>query len=232
MKTPQQLRWQCFATPGELVDTLHDDLARLAASCIAERGAFHLVLAGGSTPKLLYHRLRHLATDWSLWHFWFGDERCLPAGDPERNDSMARESWLDAVPVPPGQVHPIPAELGAESAATAYSMELAAHGDFDLVLLGLGEDGHTASLFPGNELGSEPGSPDVLAVHDAPKPPPDRVSLSSNRLARARHVWFIVAGAAKSRALQHWRDGAPIPAATIVPATAVELYTDCCDDCP
>jgi 6-phosphogluconolactonase len=226
----QQLRWQCFSTSGQLVETLFDDITDVAARSIAERGSFHIVLAGGTTPRLIYRQLRQLETDWSRWHVWFGDERCLPAGDPERNDTMAREAWLDCVPVPPGQVHAIPAEKGAGAAAAAYSMELAGQDDFDLVLLGLGEDGHTASLFPGGELGTDPASPAVLPVHDAPKPPPDRVSMSASRLSRSRHVWFIVTGESKSQALQQWRRGMPVPAALIAPAQAVVVYTDCCDD--
>jgi 6-phosphogluconolactonase len=230
MKSEQQLRWQCFSSAERLVESLYSDIASLAAQCIRERGAFHVVLAGGTTPQLLYLRLRQLETDWSRWHFWFGDERCLPVGDPERNDVMAREAWLNHVPVPAGHVHAIPAELGAVAGASAYSMELGAQGDFDLVLLGLGEDGHTASLFPGNELGIDPGAPYAMPVHGAPKPPPERVTLSVNRLARSRCVWFVVTGEAKSEALRNWRNGAPIPAASIVPGTAVELYTDCCGE--
>jgi 6-phosphogluconolactonase len=230
MKREQQLRWQCFSSADRLVESLYSDLASLAVQSIRERGVFHLVLAGGNTPQLLYVRLRQLVTDWSRWHFWFGDERCLPAGDPERNEVMAREAWLSHVPVLPEHVHAIPAELGPGAAASAYGMELGAQGDFDLVLLGLGEDGHTASLFPGNELGIDPGAPDVLPVYDAPKPPPERVTLSVNRLSRARGIWFIVTGEGKSEALRKWRNGAPIPAASIVPETAVEVYTDCCEE--
>jgi 6-phosphogluconolactonase len=230
MKREQQLRWQCFSSADRLVESLYSDLASLAVQSIRERGVFHLVLAGGNTPQLLYVRLRQLVTDWSRWHFWFGDERCLPAGDPERNEVMAREAWLSHVPVLPEHVHAIPAELGPDAAASAYGMELGAQGDFDLVLLGLGEDGHTASLFPGNELGIDPGAPDVLPVYDAPKPPPERVTLSVNRLSRARGIWFIVTGEGKSEALRKWRNGAPIPAASIVPETAVEVYTDCCEE--
>jgi 6-phosphogluconolactonase len=230
MKSEQQLRWQCFSSAERLVDSLYSDLVSLAGHCIRERGAFHIVLAGGNTPQLLYLRLRQLDTDWSRWHFWFGDERCLPAGDPERNDVMAREAWLNHVPVLPGHIHAIPAELGAEAAAAAYSMELGVQDDFDLVLLGLGEDGHTASLFPGHELGIDSGAADAMPVFGAPKPPPERVTLSVNRLARSRHVWFIVTGETKSEALRNWRDSARIPAASIVPDTAVEVYTDCCEE--
>ena len=118
----------------------------------------------------------------------------------------------------------IPAELGAERAAAAYAAELRGVGDFDFVLLGLGEDGHTASLFPGHDWGDAPDAPDVLAVHGAPKPPPERVSLSAARFGRAREVWFLVAGADKRAALARWRAGDAIPAGAIRPAAGVDVW--------
>src|SRR6185295_18060576 len=111
---------------------------------------------------------------------------------PARNSRMADEAWLDHVVVPARRRHPIRAELGAEAAARAYCASLEAVAMFDLVLLGLGEDGHTASLFPGHDWGEAPDAPDVLAVFDAPKPPLERVSLSAARLSRAREVLFLV----------------------------------------
>jgi len=132
------------------------------------RGEFHLVLAGGNTPRTrtVYRALAREAHDWPRWHIWFGDERCLPPNHPERNSAMAR------------------------AAALAYAEELARVPAFDLVLLGLGEDGHSASLFPGHTAEQEAN---VLAVFDAPNPPPERVSFSARRLSRARHVLFLAA---------------------------------------
>jgi 6-phosphogluconolactonase len=161
--------------------------------------AFHFVVAGGDTPRGAYRSLREARVDWSGWCIYFGDERCLPADDAARNSRMAGEAWLDHLAIPPERLHAIPAELGPAQGAQAYAQTLRAVGEFDLVLLGLGEDGHTASLFPDHEWGTAPGSPDALAVFDPPKPPPERVTLSAERLSRARQVMFLVSVEAKHR---------------------------------
>lgn len=194
-----------------------------AVRAIRERGRFRIVLAGGETPLGVYRLLRPANAAWADWQIYFGDERCLPPDAAERNSRMAGRAWLDHVPVPAVQVHTIPAELGAERAAAAYAADLQGVGDFDLVLLGLGDDGHTASLFPGRNWGNAPGAPDVLAVLDAPKPPPQRVSLSAARLSRAHEVLFLVAGESKRAAVARWHAGEPIPARAIRPAAGVDV---------
>jgi 6-phosphogluconolactonase len=226
----QQHQWHHFNTVEELVDTAVAGISDIAERTIKEKGVFHLSLAGGSTPAVIYQRLVTLDTDWSKWHIWFGDERCLPIGDPDRNDSMAKKSWLDHVPVPASNMHSIPAERGAEQAATDYSAELDKAGEFDLVLLGLGEDGHTASLFPGHDWEKGQESVAAIPVYDAPKPPPDRVSMSAVRLSNARYVWFIVTGESKVDAMQRWRKGESIPAASISADSSLEIYTDVSQD--
>ena len=197
-----------------------------AQEAIAARGRFAIVLAGGGTPRAVYERLRGLPTDWSRWHVYFGDERCLPPEHPERNSRMAATAWLDHITLPAAQLHVIPAEAGAVIAAPAYAARLRGVGDFDLVLLGLGEDGHTASLFPGGDWGEGPDAPDALPVLHAPKPPPERVSLSAARLGRARQVLFLVTGEAKRDALNRWAAGEKIPAAAVRPAGGVDVLTD------
>jgi 6-phosphogluconolactonase len=194
-----------------------------ADGAIRSRGQFRIVLAGGNTPRSAYERLRHSRADWAAWHIYFGDERCLPRGDPARNSRMADEAWLDHVVVPARRRHPIRAELGAEAAARAYCASLEAIAMFDLVLLGLGEDGHTASLFPGHDWGEASGSPPALAIFDAPKAPRERVSLSASRLSAAREVLFMVSGESKREALARWRAGAAIPARAIAPAAGVDV---------
>lgn len=222
----QTVRWHTFPDAATLCAHAAEAVLECAREAITERGKFHVALAGGRTPLDVYARLREAPADWARWHVYFGDERCLPANDPGRNDFNARRVWLDWVPIPPDQIHVIPAELGGEIAAARYARALQDAGDFDLVLLGLGEDGHTASLFPGHPLGERPGDADVLAVRGAPKPPSERVSLGAACLSRARQTMFLVAGVSKRQALAAWRRGDEIPARYIEPVTGVDVYLD------
>lgn len=196
------------------------------AAALAERGEFHIVLAGGGTPARVYEALAGESHTWLRWRIWYGDERCLPVGHPERNASMAESAWLKRVPIPGANIRPIPTELGARAGAEAYARALAGTGRFDLVLLGLGEDGHTASLFPGKDPGEAPDAPAALPVFAAPKPPAERVSLSARRLSDARRVLFLVAGPGKREVVAAWRAGRPIPAAAVRPAGGVDVLID------
>ncbi len=205
------VRWRVFPDRAALAAHAAELILANARAAIAAHGQFRLVLAGGRTPLAVYALLASAHAEWPHWHWYFGDERCLPAGDAGRNDTAIRHVWLDHIAVPPVNIHAIPAELGAQAAARQYAALLAGLGEFDLVLLGLGEDGHTASLFPGHVWGTAADSPDVLAVHDAPKPPSERVSLSAARLGRSRCVWFVIAGAGKREALVKWKSGAALP---------------------
>ena len=223
---PECWRWQAFPDEPALQQAALEAILDCAALAIRERGQFHLVLAGGNTPREIYRRLRIAPTNWIAWHVYFGDERCLPADDSARNSRMAAEVWLDFVPIPAVQIHAIAAELGAVEAAKNYGETLKSVGDFDLVLLGLGEDGHTASLFPGHEWGATPGSLDALAVFDAPKPPAERVSLSASRLSRTRKAIFLVTGRGKQAAVASWRVGGNIPAHSIMPTTGVDILVE------
>jgi 6-phosphogluconolactonase len=196
--------WRVFADVDAMVEGLAEALGAEAEAAIAARGTFHLVLAGGSTPLALYRALAERNVGDARWHVWFGDERCLPADHAERNSAMVESAWLSESRIPPGNRRPIPAERGAPEAAALYAGWLAGVPDFDVVLLGIGEDGHTAGLFPGHDWGTAADSPDVLAVHAAPKPPPERVSLSALRLSRSVKVWFMATGAGKRDALRRW----------------------------
>jgi len=197
----------------------------LAASrtAIAERGVFRIVLAGGHTPMQAYRMLAETDTDWTDWQIYFGDERCLPPDHAERNSLAAAQAWLDRVAMPVENVHPIPAELGAEAAAEAYSPLVSTALPFDLVILGLGADGHTASLFPGQV---HPATELVLPVHGAPKPPPDRVSLSAGALSNAREILILVTGAGKRSAVTAWEAGEPLPVATVGGTCGVDILID------
>ncbi|TAN79899.1 MAG: 6-phosphogluconolactonase, partial [Gallionella sp.] len=185
--------------PDKLSTAVALRIAELAALAIAARGVFRIALAGGETPRRCYEKLRGLAIGWPHVQIYFGDERCLPGGDPQRNDTMARDALLAHVAIPQANIHAIPAELGAREAAARYAAVLDKTIPLDLVLLGMGEDGHTASLFPDN-----PATASFVAavpVFNAPKPPAERVSLGMNTLNAARQKIFLVAGAGKREAL-------------------------------
>jgi 6-phosphogluconolactonase len=183
--------------------------ADLVAAAV-EDGVRTLVLAGGSTPKRAYQLLAERSLPWGRVAVLFGDERCVPPTDPESNYWMAHETLLERVH--PGTVHRMPGELGAEAAAVLYDGVVRAASPLDLVLLGIGPDGHTASLFPGHPaLGATGGA---VPVHDAPKPPPDRVSLTLEALRSARRVVVIATGADKAEAMRAARRG-EVPAGMI-----------------
>jgi 6-phosphogluconolactonase len=173
-------------------------------------GTRTLVLAGGSTPRRAYQLLAERPLPWGRVAVLFGDERCVPPDDPESNYRLAWEELIARVH--PGTVHRMPAELGAEEAARLYEPVVRAAAPLDLVLLGMGPDGHTASLFPGNPALRADGM--VTAVHEAPKPPPDRVSLTLRGLQQARRVVFLVTGADKAEALRLARQAA-VPAGMV-----------------
>jgi len=222
----QSCRWHIHPDASALLAQAADAVERIARESIEKRGVFRIVVAGGNTPRPLYEKLCDAETDWTAWHIYYGDERCLPSGDANRNSFMVELAWLKRVGIPRGQIHAIPAERGATQGARDYAALLQDVNEFDLVLLGLGEDGHTASLFPGHDWGTALDAPAVLAVHDAPKPPPERVSLSARRLSRARHVLFLVTGETKRRAIAAWRDGKPIPARAITPPDGVDIWVE------
>ena len=221
-----RLRWHVYSDLNQLIEVVANGIVSEAARAISATGRFLVVLAGGSTPRPIYARLVELDTPWNRWHIYFGDERCLSAGHPERNDTMIREVWLDKVSIPVDQIHAVPAELGPDAGAKSYAHELACLGPFDLTIPGLGKDGHTASLFPGSPLGCQLGAPDVLAVHAAPKPPASRISMSAARLTRSQSVQLIVTGEEKRAALTRLRDGADMPIRSVNPANGIDLSID------
>jgi 6-phosphogluconolactonase len=188
-------------------------LQQYCTDTVKQRGAFRLALAGGTTPTECYRLLSGMDMPWQQVHIYFGDERCLSVGDPERNDTMARDALLDQVPIPPSQIHSMPAELGPVEGATQYSNLLQQTPQLDLILLGLGEDGHTASLFPNNPALDDECP--AVPVFNAPKAPPERVSLGRGYINSAREKWFLVSGSGKRDAMGQIMNGDPLPAAQI-----------------
>ena len=183
-----------------------EDVAAAAATDIAEalrEGARTLVLAGGTTPKRCYELLSQMEVAWGRVSILFGDERCVPAHHPDSNYRMASEALLDRVV--PATVYRMPAELGPDEAAGLYAHVVAAVAPLDVVLLGVGEDGHTASLFPGHPALKAPGL--AVGIRDSPKPPPQRVTLTLSALQSARRVIILATGAGKADAVAKAKRG-------------------------
>lgn len=187
-------------------DALARGLAERLGDHVAEAQARgrtpHIVLTGGSIAVAAYEQVRPEAADWTDVEFWFGDERFVPEGHEDRNDRQAREAMLDRLGVPAERVHAMPAHGCGESmaeAADGYGATLPAEG-FDVVLLGLGPDGHIASLFPGFDQVDETERR-CVEVFDSPKPPPERISLTLPALNATRETWFCVSGEGKAEAV-------------------------------
>ncbi|GII21699.1 6-phosphogluconolactonase [Planosporangium mesophilum] len=210
--------------------------ARLAVRLIdaqAERGEASVVLTGGRIAFAVYRALRDSpardAVDWPRVDVWWGDERFVPHDDPQRNERQAREALLDAVPLDPARVHPMPPSDGPdgpdpEAAAARYAEELARAAKpgtaplphFDVLLLGVGEDGHVASVFPEHPVAYE--TRPVAAVRGAPKPPPVRLTLTLPAINTAEEVWLIASGPDKASAVRLALSGAgpvQVPAAGV-----------------
>ncbi len=188
------------AVAGEL-------LARLADAQTG--GEPHVGLTGGSIADAVHHELGRLSAvsevDWSRVVFWWGDERFVEPASDDRNERQAREAFLDLVDVDPAKIHPMPSTESAasvEEGAVAYGDEVRRHGsgDFEVLMLGIGPDGHIASLFPGfPQLDVDDRI--AVPVTDSPKPPPERISLTFAALNRAKSVWFLVSGTEKAEAV-------------------------------
>jgi 6-phosphogluconolactonase len=195
--------------PAELAGSVADALLARLAELQADGVVPQVGLTGGSIADELHRALAARsaasAVDWSRVEVWWGDERFVPADSPDRNAGQARAALLDHVPVDPARVHEVPASDQAadvHAAAAAYSTTVRAHGagGFDVLLLGIGPDGHVASLFPGHP-GLEVDDQIATGVRESPKPPSERVTLTLGALAHAAAVWFIAAGADKGPAV-------------------------------
>lgn len=198
-------------------------LERLVGAQVDERVA-QISLTGGTIADDIHREVARLApeypVDWSRVDVWWGDERFVGQDGPDRNAGQARAALLDAVRVPEDRIHEMPSTeqaLDVDAAATAYSTQLRSlgAGEFDLVMLGIGPDGHVASLFPGHPA-TEVTDEIAVGVRGAPKPPPERVSLTLPALNRARAVWFVASGAAKAQAVALALAGDPsVPASRV-----------------
>lgn len=209
-----------LADPGEVAALAADLVLGAVDRSLEQQGRADIALAGGTTPGLLYDRLTELRDDWHGVHLWIGDERCVGHDDPASNVRMARER----LPAPGAVLHAPPATGDPEKRALAYAFQLKDRV-LDLVILGLGEDAHTASLFPGDAALEDPRA--VVPVTAAPKPPPERVSLGLGVLCAAPYRLLLVTGGGKREALVRALgepDGqAP---ASLLPATGTTVLAD------
>ena len=227
-----------YPDPDTLAEGAAEALTGLAERAIAHRGKFRLALAGGNTPRLLYERLAQSPfreqIDWARVEIFFGDERCVSPDHPDSNFRMANESLLRRVSIPPGRIHRIRGEIEPIRAAREYEATLkAAFGDaqpaFDLLLLGLGEDGHTASLFPGSSALKHQRHWVTAVEHHRPPPPlVTRISLTLPALNAAREIWFLVSGAGKagilSRVLNPEEESDLLPAQLVNPVSGEVVF--------
>jgi 6-phosphogluconolactonase len=201
--------WHILADATAVAEAAAEFLARHIGSVLAGRDSCHIALPGGTTPAACLQLLAQQALPWQRIHWYLGDERCLPVGDAQRNDTLIEGCLWSRIPVPADNRHPIRAELGAGAAASDYAELMGQLGKLDIALLGMGEDGHTASLFPGNPALEMCDA--AVPVFNAPKPPPERVSLSIPTLQAAGLRVVLITGAGKRDALRQLRDGVPLP---------------------
>jgi 6-phosphogluconolactonase len=213
----------------KLVDLLEDE------------GRAHVVLTGGSVGTQVLAAIAHSpgrdSVNWSAVHLWWGDERWLPSGDAERNETQARRALIDHLEIPADHVHPFASSdegLSLEQAAQRYEETLHAHAEgaeyptFAITFLGMGPDGHIASLFPDKEGAKDPRS-GVIAVHDSPKPPAGRLSLTLPLLRQSERIWLVLAGADKAPALGLTLAGASpaeVPAAGVKGTKRTVFFVD------
>jgi 6-phosphogluconolactonase len=210
--SPQNIDLKVVPDPVKLAARAAELFIRSAQVAIAEGGRFRVALSGGSTPKAMFLQISRPVNlrqvDWTRVHLFWGDERCVPADHVDSNYQMTRQSLLDFVPIPARNVHRIPGEFEPDAAAAAYEDVLKKHFGsetfprFDLILLGLGEDGHTASLFPGSPALVENGRWVVAVEHNIPPVPMvPRVTLTFPVINAAKRVVFLVVGQSKAEIL-------------------------------
>ncbi|HEX5854411.1 MAG TPA: 6-phosphogluconolactonase [Thermoanaerobaculia bacterium] len=213
-----------FATADDVADAAAFLFVNLAVQAVRDRGTFYVALAGGTTPLSCYRLLSappiSSRVDWERTQVFFGDERCVPEGQPDRNDQNAAAALLDHVPIPSKNIHRVP--VAEPDAAERYESELRGAFSgiprFDLVFLGLGADGHTVSLFPGH-ASLEETQRLVLRIDNSPKPPPSRVTFTLPLLNAARHVALLATGKDKADALARvLAEDEALPAARVRPA--------------
>ena len=221
-ETPNK-EWVVKVDAAEVAEYACNIILQAATTAIQGRGKFRIVLAGGTTPGHIYKMLAKEPCDWNNWEIFLGDERCLPPTSEDRNSQMALNTLINDIEIPESNIYFIQSELGSEKAAENYAGIIKDKMPFDITLLGMGEDGHTASLFPGHTHNE---SELVHSVHNAPKPPSERVSLSASSLSNSNQVLMIITGAGKKDSVEAWEKGDALPIAEISALNTLTVILD------
>jgi len=208
----------------EWVDSIVDKIKVCATNAIKECGIFNIVLPGGNTPILIFQKLSLMNLEWDKWHFWLSDERILVNDTSNLNKYIIYKNLLDNINYEKKQIHFLIDNLSLNDSIIFYENELKKVFFFDLLLLGIGEDGHTASLFPGNNLGLEQNSPNVLGINNSPKAPSNRITLSTNRLNKSYNILFLVKGPEKKDIIDKIIKGESYPCTNISGLNETKIY--------
>lgn len=203
--------WYVFKSFADASQAAADHIANLIAINLMDKNVCHIVLPGGETPRRCLHLLAEKNLRWEKCHWYLGDERCYEKNHPGRNDVMLHDNFWSQIGNT--NIHIIPAELGAEQGASVYRTIIDATDCIDIAFLGMGEDGHTASLFPGNEALQDERS--VVPVFHSPKPPEERVSLGITTLFNAKNRVVLACGAGKADILKRIKAGEELPVNSI-----------------
>ena len=200
-------QWHSFEQFEQASQAAADFLAERIRQTLRQKSECHVILPGGRTPRQCLGFLLEKNLPWEQIHWYPGDERCYPRGHDERNDAMLEKYFWSRIPH--CHAHPIPAERGAEQGALAYRPIVESVGQFDIAFLGMGEDGHTASLFPENPALTDTAA--VVPVFDSPKPPAERVSFGIKVLRQAHSRLLLAGGASKAGVIARIRQGDALP---------------------
>ncbi|KZT06374.1 6-phosphogluconolactonase [Laetiporus sulphureus 93-53] len=225
-----------FSTSKELSDAVAHFIVKAQKESIEKKGRFTVAISGGSLPKQLNALIGKPGLKWDKWQVFYADERVVPLDHPDSNHKLCMDELFSKVPIPLDNIHTIDPSLAddIEELSDAYEQELihefaqkdsARFPIFDLILLGVGPDGHTASLFPGHPLLTEEGSW-VAYIEDSPKPPPKRITLTYPVINHAARVAFVASGAGKADILKTVLDKPEegLPASRVRPAAPGHLY--------
>jgi 6-phosphogluconolactonase len=216
-----------FTDQKSFLSSILSAIDELARTSIKNKGAFRIIISGGTSLLDILKNLPSLQQEWACWSIFWADERCLPMGHAARNDELAIKHWLSHIEIPDKQIHRMPAHLGPIHGSRDYlfNASLLKKG-VDLSLLGIGVDGHIASLFPINMQNNIANSEDVISIENSPKPPRDRISLNYHCLCRSTNVIFIAKHSEKKRAIDLLLEGnQSIPASHVVGLESTHLYS-------